>query len=666
MLAPIQRIHRASSFLPLSPPASLSPMLDPVHTPSRSNTRPARSVLSIAALTSDARKLHFFTQPPRPALLHDRSSTPSTSICISSPEPPSSPESPRRVDERVNSPPPALALLAAVCSSTNIRWDGGKQSHYMDGSPNTPDKASFKEREVSRISYATDDALAKNTSDQGNRGTRFITDSPIAEELPVMEDGNMDGIEEWEEEDLSEHEIPGTHRLPVEFAASSPTAFSHSSPPQDVSCGYSSSSERSATLPASSPILQTLKKVSVHRTKTPSRLHSPEASMMAETVRNSPVILSISLEPKVEVVDVPLPEEAPEDSPMDDLTAEHSEARPPSLSPSLAPSRIKSLPSSLELSPLSSLVSSPLTEPFDEEPPSAISSHFALESSALSSRSSSPDLADMDPSPISRIKGRRASLNIIHTPSRKGVDRHTLRFDTAPPEPTPRKRRRRSSPSSPLPRPLQMQRTSSPLSPPPPSPKAVKASTSKVEEKPRVGRPPKGKPKQHPESMAISKPKRGRPKGTKNKVLALKEENTDVIVEEHPSTDLLSLPMTGFLVETLALSRASAMAAPELLRAVLKSQPHLIEERKEKDWLPQVRAILRDVNMFGRIERTGLDAADKPLEDHWFYIPENDAEEGRAELLKGIMPKKRAVTKSSKQYYFEPIGKHSRWDPEDD
>lgn len=47
------------------------------------------------------------------------------------------------------------------------------------------------------------------------------------------------------------------------------------------------------------------------------------------------------------------------------------------------------------------------------------------------------------------------------------------------------------------------------------------------------------------------------------------------------------------------------MAAPELLRAVLKSQPHLLEERTEKLWLNLVRCILEEVRMFGRIEREG-------------------------------------------------------------
>jgi hypothetical protein len=79
------------------------------------------------------------------------------------------------------------------------------------------------------------------------------------------------------------------------------------------------------------------------------------------------------------------------------------------------------------------------------------------------------------------------------------------------------------------------------------------------------------------------------------------------------------------------------------------------------DWLA---ALVRVFSLL--INTCHQDAADRPLEDQWFYIPENDEESGRAELLRGVMPKKRTVTKRSKQYYFQPVSKISRWDPEDD
>jgi len=56
------------------------------------------------------------------------------------------------------------------------------------------------------------------------------------------------------------------------------------------------------------------------------------------------------------------------------------------------------------------------------------------------------------------------------------------------------------------------------------------------------------------------------------------------------------------------------------------------------------------------------------MEARWFYVPENDCDQERATLIKSMMlrPGKRNVTKKYKQYYFQPLDKISRWDPEDD
>lgn len=59
---------------------------------------------------------------------------------------------------------------------------------------------------------------------------------------------------------------------------------------------------------------------------------------------------------------------------------------------------------------------------------------------------------------------------------------------------------------------------------------------------------------------------------------------------------------------------------------------------------------------------------DHQLEAQWFYVPEKDEDEERATLIRSMMPRpgKRNETKKSKQYYWRPLGKISRWDPEDD
>ena len=49
-------------------------------------------------------------------------------------------------------------------------------------------------------------------------------------------------------------------------------------------------------------------------------------------------------------------------------------------------------------------------------------------------------------------------------------------------------------------------------------------------------------------------------------------------------------------------------------------------------------------------------------------MPERDTDQERAALISSMMPRaaKRSETKKYKQYYFQPLDKISRWDPEDD
>ena len=62
------------------------------------------------------------------------------------------------------------------------------------------------------------------------------------------------------------------------------------------------------------------------------------------------------------------------------------------------------------------------------------------------------------------------------------------------------------------------------------------------------------------------------------------------------------------------------------------------------------------------------DDSDLALEAKWFYVPERDLDQERAMLISNMMPRaaKRTETKKYKQYYYQPLDKISRWDPEDD
>ncbi|TDL25995.1 hypothetical protein BD410DRAFT_560374 [Rickenella mellea] len=137
----------------------------------------------------------------------------------------------------------------------------------------------------------------------------------------------------------------------------------------------------------------------------------------------------------------------------------------------------------------------------------------------------------------------------------------------------------------------------------------------------------------------------------------LAEEDADAVAKRD---------MRGFLIQAMAISRASSMPASSLLREVLREQPQVGAQRTKKAWLVLLSEVLSASEVFGRIEREGTDAAGKPLEPQWFYIPEKDDDQERAMLLREMMPKKRNETKKHKQYYYRPVEKISRWDAEDE
>jgi len=95
------------------------------------------------------------------------------------------------------------------------------------------------------------------------------------------------------------------------------------------------------------------------------------------------------------------------------------------------------------------------------------------------------------------------------------------------------------------------------------------------------------------------------------------------------------------------------------------------EEMGKKEWMGLIELVLeegkRKCGLFDRVESSFKDDHGRPLEAQWFYIPENDFDKERAAVIRTMMPRagKRSVTKKYKQYYYKPLGKISRWDPED-
>jgi hypothetical protein len=147
---------------------------------------------------------------------------------------------------------------------------------------------------------------------------------------------------------------------------------------------------------------------------------------------------------------------------------------------------------------------------------------------------------------------------------------------------------------------------------------------------------------------------------------------------------MINEEVEGHVVSTLALSRSSSMTVPAIVKNILAAQPGWLDMSSRKEWEQVVREILNaNTTLFGRIKRTGTvsiplilspafvsylyqDAASQKLEDQYYYDADNDPDQSRAEVFRMVMPKKRGCTKQHQQYYYEPVAKPSRWDPEDD
>lgn len=71
--------------------------------------------------------------------------------------------------------------------------------------------------------------------------------------------------------------------------------------------------------------------------------------------------------------------------------------------------------------------------------------------------------------------------------------------------------------------------------------------------------------------------------------------------------------------------------------------------------LDQIRTILHNIKCVGVINRLGKDAAGKPLEEEYYYMPENDSDGNRTQLVASIKGTGglRACRKTHKQYYWK-------------
>ncbi|KAJ7487634.1 hypothetical protein B0H11DRAFT_2014186 [Mycena galericulata] len=165
-----------------------------------------------------------------------------------------------------------------------------------------------------------------------------------------------------------------------------------------------------------------------------------------------------------------------------------------------------------------------------------------------------------------------------------------------------------------------------------------------------------------PEPKAKPKSRRARPRSSSpstSSSVSSKRSTQKRVPEIDPE-------LCGMLIECMATSRASSLPY---------SYPSLKSRGTERECLEVMERVLESgtvagggTGVFGKVKSNAKDDSDPPLEAQWFYVPERDQDQDRAQLIRSMMPRpaKRGVTKEPKQYYYRPLEKISRWDPEDE
>ncbi|RCK64063.1 Protein PLM2 [Candida viswanathii] len=134
------------------------------------------------------------------------------------------------------------------------------------------------------------------------------------------------------------------------------------------------------------------------------------------------------------------------------------------------------------------------------------------------------------------------------------------------------------------------------------------------------------------------------PQPKKKKKIIRKQQTPEM---DHSVMELPNLSeIQNILVNHLAFSRLSSTPA-SFLNTISVSTSQLS--------LSQIRSILHNLRSIGVIYRQGKDAAGKPLEEEYYYMPENDDDKERTMLVSNVKGHGglRSCRKTHKQYYWK-------------
>lgn len=162
---------------------------------------------------------------------------------------------------------------------------------------------------------------------------------------------------------------------------------------------------------------------------------------------------------------------------------------------------------------------------------------------------------------------------------------------------------------------------------------------------------PEGSVYEHSSAPSSPSPeKRMKTEPTATKLEAIEEEKVEE--DEHPAHDAEPKPYISHAINQLAYSRLQSTPLSVILQHLPKELRGISDEHPENRGLSksELHRALMATPCIGEIRREGKDAAGKPLESEYYYIPDMDTDEARrATVVDGLRkPSLRACRKQHK------------------
>ncbi|EIM22444.1 hypothetical protein WALSEDRAFT_68398 [Wallemia mellicola CBS 633.66] len=125
-------------------------------------------------------------------------------------------------------------------------------------------------------------------------------------------------------------------------------------------------------------------------------------------------------------------------------------------------------------------------------------------------------------------------------------------------------------------------------------------------------------------------------------------------------TEEVSQEHLGLIAQTLALNVPTSLTPiKEIASCLLNCNPSLEKEASLEEWEDIVQRTLLNApgQMFGCVERSGRDAANRPLPNLYYYQPSNDPDRIRAQSLAPLtrVPRQASRAGQAKQVFWKPV-----------